>query len=208
MSKIHDMKSPLTGGKVELKTEDAQVEYRGETICYTRSFYRCADTGFEYVDADLDNANLQALYDTYRKNHGIPLAEELAQARLNYGIPASAMSIILGLGENQYGLYENGVVPSISVGNLLALALKEDNMLQLLLSAKSRFSEKLFRKYYSSIEKAICQKKTYDVEFFHYSECEIEKAVSFPSRKIALKDKLSTKQRTEAYNSNVFAYAA
>lgn len=208
MSIIPELKSPLTGGQVELRTEDAQVEYRGETINYVKSFYHCVDTGFEYEDAELENSNLKNMYDTYRKSHGIPLAEELIQIRQTYRLPASAMSIILGLGENQYGLYENGVVPAISIGNLLALAMKADNMLQLLCAAKSRFTEKQFKKYYSNIEKVIYQEKTYDVEYFNYSKCEIETVPSLPSRTIIVKKILSSDQKTEAYTSNIYSYAA
>ena len=54
MKKVFDKKSPLTGGALELCTEQDSLEYRGETITYIKSFYRCVDTGFEFEDAELE----------------------------------------------------------------------------------------------------------------------------------------------------------
>ena len=147
MSIIVDKPSPVTGGHLKLCTEIAEVTFRGETISYEKSFYRCMDSGLEFVDEELENSNLKSIYDTYRQNHCIPLAEELTRMRERYGIPARAMSLILGLGENQYSLYENGIVPSASVGNLLAFAKDPANLKLMLYTARSTFSDKEYNKY-------------------------------------------------------------
>ena len=151
MSVIVDKKSPITGGPLELCKEQAEVTYRGEQISYEKSFYRCVDSGMEFVDEEQEKANLKLIYDTYRHIHFIPLAEELKEMRERYGIPSIAMSLILGLGENQYGLYEDGVVPSPSVGKLLALAKDPAILKGMLESAKSSFSEKQYGKYFDAI---------------------------------------------------------
>ena len=57
--------SPLTGGKVKLRTEQDSLEYRGETITYIKSFYHCVDTGFEFEDAELENNNLKTIQRLY-----------------------------------------------------------------------------------------------------------------------------------------------
>ena len=155
MSKIVDKPSPVTGGRMELCTEKAEVTFRGETIFYEKSFYRCLDSGLEFVDEELENANLKSIYDTYRQNHCIPLAEELTRMRERYGIPARAMSLILGLGENQYSLYENGTVPSASVGNLLAFAKDPAKLKMMLYTARSAFSDKEYNKYLRAIDASL-----------------------------------------------------
>ena len=151
MRQIIDRPSPLTGGKLELCTEPATVSYRGETISYEKSFYHCVETDMEFVDEELEKANLKRIYDTYRHQHGIPTAEALKKMRERYGIPSSAMSIILGLGENQFGLYEEGTVPTPSVGKLLALAADPAIMREMLQFARMFFSEKQYNKYYDAI---------------------------------------------------------
>ena len=206
MKKVFDKKSPLTGGALELCTEQDSLEYRGETITYIKSFYRCVDTGFEFEDAELENANLKIIYDTYRRRHGIPLAEELIQMRKRYGLPASAMSIILGLGENQYSLYEDGAVPAVSLGNLLALAMEPKNMESLLRSAKTRFTEKQYSKYWHYFERAVQKNKTYKVIFVDYLENDTEDIREYPANTIRLNVK-QTFEKSDEYNKPALNYA-
>lgn len=155
MKQIVDKPSPITGGILELCTESSSVKYRGEIIPFEKRYYHCVDSGAEFTDEELDNANLKQIYDTYRRRHSIPLAEELKQMRERYGIPSGAMSVILGLGENQFGLYEEGVVPTLSVGNLLALAMEPANLKEMLKAARYAFTDKQYDKYYRAIEMSL-----------------------------------------------------
>ena len=188
--------SPITGGLLELHTEPATVTYRGETISYDRSYYHCVDTGLEFTDEELESMNLKRLYDTYRSIHGIPTAEELKQMRERYGIPSSAMSLILGLGENQFGLYEEGTVPTPSVGRLLALAMEPANMRDMLQAARGSFTEKQYAKYFSAIAASMHPAK-YETEgvgltdYGYYS--------SFPSAKIVLNPRAASCRRSSYY---------
>ena len=85
MSIIVDKPSPVTGGQIELCKEKTEVTFRGETISYEKSFYRCLDSGLEFVDEELENANLKSIYNTYRQNYGYFLRE-------SYCMPNEAMS--------------------------------------------------------------------------------------------------------------------
>lgn len=163
MKQTINKQSPITGGKLELRSEPATVEYRGETIAYEKKYYHCVDSGMEFTDDVLESENLKLIYDTYRRHHSIPLAEELRQMRANYGLPSSAMSLILGLGENQYALYEEGTVPIPSVGRLLALAFNPVNLKSMLQSARSDFTDKQYRKYFKAIMSAM-RPAQYEIE--------------------------------------------
>lgn len=193
--------SPVTGGKLQLRTKKAVVEYRGESISYEKRYYHCMDSGLEFTDDELEEANLKLIYDTYRNRHNIPLAEELTQMRERYGIPASAMSIILGIGENQYGLYEDGVVPSLSVGRLLELASNPAIMEKMLLSVRHKFSDKQYRKYYISVIESMHPAQYENAEmkildFINYSP--------FPSACLA--NKTVEQESSMKYNSNKYTY--
>lgn len=72
-------------------------------------------------DEHLDKINQMLASNAYRVKHRIPFPEELKSIRHQYGLSANAMSLILGLGINQYRLFENGELPSVSVGRLLSL---------------------------------------------------------------------------------------
>lgn len=163
MTVIVDKPSPVTGGPLQLCKAISEVTFRGETISYEKSFYHCVDSGLEFVDDELEKKNIRLIYDAYREKHSIPSPEVLKGMREKYGIPSSAMSIILGLGENQYGLYEEGVVPTSSVARLLTLAKNPSIMKSMLEDARGSFSEKQYAKYFKAIELAMLPAK-YEME--------------------------------------------
>lgn len=144
-------KSPFTGGSVELLSEQATTTFRGERYQYISYYYKCNDTGRLFSDNEVDDKSLDQVYDQYRLRHGIPSKEEIRQIREQFNLSALAMSKILGLGDNQYRLYEEGTIPVESVGKLIALARQKVNMLALLDSSKALFPEKEYNRYYEKI---------------------------------------------------------
>ena len=60
------------------------------------------------MDTALDTENMEQVYQQYRKRYGIPSAKEIMATRKRYGLSATRISEILGLGTNQYRLYESG----------------------------------------------------------------------------------------------------
>lgn len=196
--------SPITGGALELRTERATVEYRGETISYEKSFYHCVDSNIEFTDEELENANLKLIYDTYRRHHGIPTAEELKEMRKRYRIPSSAMSLILGLGENQFRLYEDGTVPSLYVGKMLAFIKDPVFMRGMLESSRMLFSEKQYRKYYQAILSSMPPAK-YEVEDSRLLDYEV--LPSFPPSSILTNTTSIPSGRKTPYNDFCYANA-
>ncbi|MCR5827776.1 MAG: hypothetical protein K6G53_05110 [Bacteroidales bacterium] len=203
MNQIVDKPSPITGGLLELRTEPSTVEYRGETIYYEKSFYHCVDSKLEFTDEELEAANLKLIYDSYCRRHKIPLAEELKEIRESYGLPSTAMSLILGLGENQYGLYEDGVVPTPSIGRLLNLVREPGFMIEQLVASRSKFTEKQYRKYYYFIL-ASMPPTVYETEREGFADYCIYP--SFPSAEINIKQPASY-QRRSSYNEYIYAPA-
>ena len=67
----------------------------------------------------MDIVNTAQIYNGYRSRHGIPLPDEIKDLRNRYELSASKMSKILGFGDNQYRLYENGEMPSLTNGRVL-----------------------------------------------------------------------------------------
>ena len=205
MKTVVDKLSPITGGVLELCVDSKEVIYRGDVITYQRSFYHCVDSDLEFTDEELDELNLKSIYDIYRRNHSIPLAEELKAMRMRYGIPACAISQILGLGENQFGLYEDGTMPTVSVGRLLSLAMNPDNMIQMLVSCRDIFNEKQFNKYYSSIVSSI-RMSSYEVAPLNLSDYD---TITVPSKPSGIKriSKVVSRRKKESYKSYAYANA-
>lgn len=113
------MKSPFTGGNVVLHSEKRTAVFRKEKFEYTFLSYQCVDTHELFTTTELDTANTMQIYNQYRTKYGIPFPDEIRSIRRKYGLSATKMSVILGFGENQYRLYENGDMPSLTNGRIL-----------------------------------------------------------------------------------------
>lgn len=61
--------------------------------------------------------------------------------RKRYGISAQKMSLLLGIGINQYRLYEQGEVPSVSNGRMIRLISNPKVMLDILESSRNELSD-------------------------------------------------------------------
>ncbi|MCQ2287149.1 MAG: hypothetical protein MJZ76_09820 [Bacteroidales bacterium] len=145
------MKSPFTGGNATLMTEETETVFRGETFSYTRYFYRCDDTGVAFTDAETDDKGLEQVLVQYRQKYGIPSPKEIREIREQYGLSAVTMSRILGIGDNQYGLYENGEMPVKNIGRTIS-TIKDKNILLMYLDcAKNQFPKEEFCKIQQKI---------------------------------------------------------
>ena len=165
MSSINKfIESPITGGKATLHTENATSTYRKERYSYIRYYYVCEDTGTEFTTTESDALSLSQIHDQYRKSHVIPTVQEIRDLRKEFGISAERLSKILGFGENQYGLYEKGDMPTIANARLISelntdgfflrcldksdLSVKEKNKIRNQTSMKKTYS--LFNAFYDS----------------------------------------------------------
>lgn len=113
------MISPFTGGETVLLTETRKTVFRKEEYEYTHICYKCVDTGETFTTTQMDVVNIAQIYNGYRSRHGIPFPDEIKDIRNRYELSASKMSKILGFGDNQYRLYENGEMPSLANGRVL-----------------------------------------------------------------------------------------
>ncbi len=113
------MKSPYTGKEMPLLKEQDILTYRGKEYHYISHCYKCIDTNETFTTEELDEINIGQIYNQYRRENGIPFPDELITLRENFGLSYTDMSAILGIGINQYRLYENGDMPNVSVGRAL-----------------------------------------------------------------------------------------
>ena len=124
------MISPFTGGKVTRKHKLETFTFRKEKFTVKRFYFVCNDTGREFTNNDVDTQVFNDIYKQYRERHGIPSPERLKDLRSKYGFSAHIMSKIAGMGINQYGLYENGEMPTIAMGQKLTLLFDKKSLLE------------------------------------------------------------------------------
>lgn len=161
------MNSPITGKPMVLKTEVKPITFRKEEFTVPYRFYYCEDSGEGFTDPALEDLNTSLVYNAYRAKHHIPSAVEIRKTREQYDLSALRMGEILGFGQNSYGQYERGEIPSISNSKLLKLAAEPESFRQLVrdwetddLKAKDQLLAR--------VEKIISKQSGYDLFFENY----------------------------------------
>ena len=146
------MKSPFSGGDAKLCFEPSVLTFRKEQFSYVHQFYECQDTHERFTTTELDEANMAQVYNQYRAKYGIPFPEEIKRIRQHYGLSATKMSAILGFGENQYRLYENGDMPSEANGKVLMSIMNPEIFRIFVDNARGQFSDEEFAKLLEKAE--------------------------------------------------------
>ncbi|SEK19207.1 type II toxin-antitoxin system antitoxin SocA domain-containing protein [Parapedobacter koreensis] len=134
------MNSPITGKPMKLVREADTLTFRKETFNIMYHYYLCESSGERFTDDRLDALNTVQATNQYREKYGIPFPEEIRQIRGQYGVSASKMSEILGLGANTYRLYEAGEMPTVANGRLI-LSVREPEEFIKQVKASSHFLE-------------------------------------------------------------------
>ena len=116
------MKSPITGGEMTLKREQRTLVFRKKEYPVQYHYYYCNDSQEQFTTTQLDEINLTQVYNQYRDEHNLPFPEDIRAIRESYGLSASKMAEVLGLGINTYRNYEQGEVPSESNARLIQVA--------------------------------------------------------------------------------------
>ena len=160
--------SPLTGGEAVCQKEMRETEYRGEKFVYEHHNIRDLETDIEFTTNDMDFDNLERVYVQYRAKHGIPSPKELTETREFYGLSAAKMSEILGLGTNQYRLYEEGQMPSEAIGKMLRSIQTPAVFLGYVEGCKNQMPEEEYNKLCQKIQKHLIMdlKKSNSISWF------------------------------------------
>lgn len=95
------------------------LSFRGEEFEYYYIGWKCPVTGEVFATVEQEDVAILQVYNQYRERHNIPYPNEIKETREAYGVSAMKMAQILGWGENQYRLYENGEMPNINNGKQL-----------------------------------------------------------------------------------------
>ena len=135
------MTSPFTGGVATLQSESSTLVFRKESFHYVHQIYECQDSHERFSTTELDEANLAQVCNQYRAKYGIPFPEEIKRIRQHYALSATKMSEILGFGENQYRLYENGEMPSEANGKVLMSIMNPEIFRVFVENARGQFSD-------------------------------------------------------------------
>ena len=110
------------------------------------------EDGEMWTTTEMDEANIFQVYNQYRAKHGIPFPDEISGLREHYGLSAAKMAQILGFGINQYRMYEDGEVPSVSNARTIIAAREKDVFMSFVEASKSEMSEPEYLRIKKKVE--------------------------------------------------------
>ncbi len=100
--------------KSKIKTINETYNVRGESITIKARVRFNIKTGETIFDKEVDEANIQKVYNIYREKYNILSSQKITELRKNYGLTQKNMSLLLGWGDVTISRYENGSLLSNS----------------------------------------------------------------------------------------------
>lgn len=155
------MKSPFTGKEMKRIYEKRTWNFRGEQFEYYHTAWLCEDSGEQFTTDDSDTAGFIQVTNQYRQKYGIPYTDDIIAVRNKYGISAAKMSLILGIGVNQYRLYEQGEVPNVSNGRMIRSVMNPKVMLDMVESSANELTQQEYAKITGKIKAVISESEAY-----------------------------------------------
>lgn len=156
--------SPITGGRMVLKWDLEDVEYRKERYKVWYPYYECVDTGNRFTTTESDGVWCRQMREQYCQKHGIPYTDEIIDLRARYGLSAQKMSLILGFGENQWRKYEQDEIPSVSNGRVISSAMNPEVMLRFVKSARGVLTDKEYEVVCAKVQSVIDRREASRIE--------------------------------------------
>ncbi len=150
---------PYCDGTAVLQKKAGELTYRKEVFKVIEHFYQCEKCHETFTTTESDTITLIQAHNQYREKYNIPFPEEIIALKEKYGLSATKMSEVLGLGVNGYSNYEKGEMPNPAIANLITTAAKPDVFLELLENAKSHFSDNSFEKVKTKVYALIHESK-------------------------------------------------
>lgn len=154
------MKSPFTDGEATLQHEKKELEFRKDTFTIIQFYYKCDDTGEEFTTDELDQINVNQLYNQYREKYGVPFPDEIKEIREQYGLSAVKMSEILGFGVNSYRQYESGDIPTVASGRLIQAARDPEEFKKFINDSKAVLTDREYKRFSERVDELIEAKRS------------------------------------------------
>lgn len=101
----NDVDYTVSSVKLSGKIKDKEYRYLGKEAC-------CTDCGAPVFVPEINDYNLKALYDVFRKENGIVPLEVITAIPEKYAIGKRPLSLLLGWGEQTFSRYCDGDMPT------------------------------------------------------------------------------------------------
>jgi transcriptional regulator with XRE-family HTH domain len=137
---------------------------RNDSFELFEASYKCKQCKKEFTTEETEKYNLNQLYNQYRELYNIPFPEQLKYTREKFDLTYLQISDVLGIGINQYRLYEKGELPTTSNATLLSLFINPEGLKEIITHKKNYQNKKYFDKLLTQIEDYISNIKHFDLK--------------------------------------------
>ena len=137
--------------RMERRTENLTI--RNERVSYAAEVAVCPHCHSVIGDSRLEEGNLNRAYETYRAEHGLVSAKDIADLRSDIGLSLREFSRFLGFGEQTAARYEKGALPDLLHSNTVKMASSPEGASLLLDLNREALSDESCEKVQSYIRK-------------------------------------------------------
>lgn len=99
--------------------EEMTSNIKGESYTYFGKIAHCNNCGSEIYVQDINDNNLNKLYDEYRKRNSIVSLDTILSIPKKYNIGKRPLSLLLGWGEQTFSRYSDGDIPTKQYSDIL-----------------------------------------------------------------------------------------
>ncbi len=138
-------------------TQNEDVNVKGTIVNVPVTLCYCSECGNEIEVEDIAVANQVAAFEAYKKAAGLLSGVEIRAMRERYGVSASCLSRLLGLGEKTITRYENGAIQDKSIDTSLRLVSEPDSFIRLLSMNEGLITKGEAEKAKSALKKSAAQ---------------------------------------------------
>ena len=130
-----------------IEEKEVKEELKGKEYTYLAEITTCPICGEEVYVGEIDDRNMERLYDEYRKAECILSIDEIREIPDMYSISKKKLSKILGWGDNTFSRYYEGKTPSKRYSDILK-ELKENpaKYIEVLEQSKELIKQKEYQK--------------------------------------------------------------
>ncbi len=125
MSQSMKESCPSCQGRVAQVDVKKQAQFKGVDFTYTAMLHKCRDCGLELADIEEAATMQERLTDAYRQAVGLLSSDEIRHLRQEKSLSQQALAEALEVGIASIKRWENGVIQSKSMDNLLRTLLQE-----------------------------------------------------------------------------------
>jgi len=127
--------------QTRVEGRDEVFKVRGDPIAIQTAVAVCPKCGEDLFDEALEEKNIAAAYNAYRRKHRLLTPGEIRELRERYGLSQRALAQLLGWGEVTVNRYENGALQNRAHDTVLRLIADPQNLARVLQMSASHLPQ-------------------------------------------------------------------